>query len=247
MAMFGLGHSLVIAPAVPTYADLLRATLPHPLNAGRDRRRIAIIGATPDNDLAPWDDPEWTVWGLNAMWRRHVIAGPTGPRFRADAWFELHPLSAQSPEEMDALRACPVPVYMFEAYPEVPASLAYPMAAVEGLGYRDCFACTFAYQIALAIAFRAEVIGLWGVALDGGTARERTVELASVQYWMGVAEGRGIEVVTPPGSHLAYHPRRYGYEYRQEIAWSERLLDRLAAAMYGEARDARESREADDA
>lgn len=180
-----------------------------------DRDRVAIIGAGPSRAEAPWDDPSWSIWGLNE------IAQP-----RAERWFELHPMAAQSPGELEWLARAEAPVYLLDLDPRVPRGVRYPLERVLALtGGRRYFTCTFAYQVALAVAEGASEIGLWGVDLDLGTPRERIVEKPCVEYWLGLAEGRGVRVVIPTGGTLLRRPHLYGYDYDAERADIERVTD----------------------
>lgn len=172
------------------------------------REKVAIIGAGQLRRLAPFDDPTWLVWGINE------ISQP-----RADAWFELHPMSKQNARELAWLKAQPAPVYVLEETPLVPQGVRYPLDWVlQAIMGRRYFTCTFAFQIALAIAQCFREIGLWGVDLDLGTRRERLVEKPCVEYWLGMAEGRGIRVRLPEGGTLLHRPYLYGYDYDAEKA-----------------------------
>lgn len=197
---------------------------PSPLNApasfdclGRRADSVAIHGFVWEGLRAlPTNDPDWEVWGLNSGW---WYVRDKEDRFRADRWFELHPLSVQTPTELEAIQGCPVPIYLTEPRvpPDIPNGRIFPLPAILHLGGGTApFACTFAYQIALAIHLGFRRIGLYGCELQMGTLRERTVERASVAYWIGVARGRDIEVVTPAWSGVVSHPRLYGFDYHSE-------------------------------
>lgn len=213
-----------------------------PLNAGKildaqsglirckpPRSKVCIVANGPSKRAAPLEDPEWEVWALNSICPRD-----SQRRIRADRWFELHPLSAQTKAEMQFLRELPVPVYMFDAYPEVPNAVRFPLEdicerfrIVEG-GSGDFFSCTFCYQIALAITLGVETIALCGVDLDLGSARERTVERMGVLWWVARAMGAGINVQVPESCKLFIHPWRYGYDYEAERDGVEAMMEDLS-------------------
>ena len=184
------------------------------VQANPPRTKVAIVGAGRTRTQAPWNDPSWEVWGLNE------IAQP-----RADRWFELHPLSVQTEAEMAWLRACPKPVYLVRSPPaDIPMGVRFPLEEVVKIGL-DFFACTFAYQIALAILQQFKTIGLYGVDLPWGTPRERLFESACVHAWVGFAMGAGRRVILPadgallqhpPLGRITPHPRRYGFDYHEE-------------------------------
>jgi len=80
---------------------------------------------------------------------------------------------------------------------------------------RNYMASTFSWQVALALAFGYKEIGLWGVQLWAG--REGIVERASLNYWLGIATGRGVRVTLPDDCYLLWHPAEYGLDYWKEL------------------------------
>ena len=190
------------------------------------RKKVAIIGCGAGRDKAPYDDKEWECWGLNEVDQKS-----------ADRWFEMHELYASSEKEVKWLKNCKKPIYMIEVYKEIPMSVKFPLVNVVKLvsspSYpyhsRLYFTCTFAYQIALAIYEGFETIGLFGVNLPYGSPRERLVETPCTEYWLGVANGRGIDVQIPSDEYLLHHEYFYGYAYQKEIDYTKRKV----AAMWG--------------
>jgi len=125
-------------------------------------------------------------------------------------------------------RPCPNPGHageILEFAPGVPNAVLYPLKAIMALGYREYFSCTFAYQIALAIYEGYTEIGLYGIELFNGSPRERLLERACVEYWIGVAQGRGITINEFSG--LAKQHYLYGYHYDQELKFGNNEVDRL--------------------
>jgi hypothetical protein len=216
-----------------------------PLNAGKIevakagvvsvtpiRKKLIIYANGPSRSAALLDDPESEVWTCNSICPRDRKG-----RIRADRWFEMHPLSAQTPVEMQFLRDLPVPVYMFDAYPEVPQSVRFPMEVIEER-FRakrgepgDLFTCTFCYQISLAILEGFEQIDLCGIDLDLGTARERTVERMGVLYCFGIARAYGIRMGIPKDCTMYAHPWRYGYDYQEEAEHVEGMMEDVASLV----------------
>lgn len=189
-------------------------------------RRVAIVGASRRREQAPGfggPDPEWCVWAINEIWQ---------PRY--DRHFELHPLSKppQDDRELKFLRECRAPCYVLALDPEVvPAGVRYPLERLRAAGLRnDYFTCTFAYQIALAIVDGFEEIGLFGLRLWEGSPRERLLEQPCVNYWIGVAEGRGVRVTD--ASRLTDAPFRYGYDYDPELQYGKVVVESARAAIH---------------
>jgi hypothetical protein len=187
------------------------------------RTKLAIVGASAltDDEPPPLSDPQWDVWGCNSLWRRHLDANGL---FRADVWWEMHPISAQTEQELLDMHECPVPLYVLNENGrslDCPHWMAYPLDQMrEEFGDRDYYTNTFAYQVALAITQGYQEIGLWGVELWQGSTREARVELPCLNYWLGIAKGKGIIITLPDYSKLLWHEHLYGYDYSDDVAQS---------------------------
>lgn len=171
--------------------------------------RVAIIGAGPGRETAPYGDPAWAVWALNEIWQ---------PRY--DLMFEMHPASVQDTRDLYCLRNQTSPVVVLDPDEWVAGFLAspvrYPIEQILKAYDRHFFTCTFAYQLALALWLGFREIGLWGCGLQYGTARERLVEKPCLDYWIGRAEGMGVTITEDSG--LAHQQHLYGYAYQLEVA-----------------------------
>ena len=196
------------------------------------RRRVVITGAGKSLRTIPWHDESWEVWGINNFW--NAMRDPEG-RLRADRWFELHPPTPgiQDPYDMQWLRDCPVPIYTTESFPENPRAVVFPVDAL-AQQFRDYFACTFAYQIAFAMAEGFEEIAVHGLELVYGTQREATVERSCVDWWLGFAEGRGLRVTIPEGDQVVRHWSRYGFDYWREAKMVEEYVGSLIGRKVAE-------------
>lgn len=108
------------------------------------------------------------------------------------------------------LRQNTVPIYMQQRYPDIPASMKYPFAQVIHQ-FRPYFTNHVAWMIALALTEGVTHIGLYGCHYDSDS--EYGVQRGCAEYWCGVAEGRGVQVVIPPECNLLnFPPQLYGYE-----------------------------------
>lgn len=149
--------------------------------------------------FAPWADPEWEIWGLPWV---------TYPG-RVDRYFEIHSrqvfdaaTGAYGKEEwIYNTNAMDTPVYCHRSrLLEFAHAVEYPLAEVRKTLPFTYLENSVAYQIALAIHERRPAIGLYGVHMTGGA--EYVWERPSVTYLVGLAQGRGIEVIVAPGSPL---------------------------------------------
>lgn len=198
---------------------------------GTKRKKVAIVGFTDKvRKQAPYNDPEWEVWAFNMANRMDFMKDDQG-LLRADRWFDLHELHAQSQADMAWITTCPVPLYLTEPFTKNKNAVVYPLDAVQQTfrkyGTTGYFASSFAYAMALAMHEGFETIGLFGCDLDWG--RERVVEHGNLAYWVGLAQGLGHKVLIPQNSRFLTHPGFYGFEYNKE---SQAVEDRMVRLIF---------------
>ena len=174
-------------------------------------RKIALIGSAPSLDCAPWHDPSWEIWAHGTCHNLCV---------RADRYFDLHPWAwitgKNVPGYVDFLKKTRVPVYLQTARPEVPASYTYPKDRILS-EFRPYFTNHMAWMSALALTEGVTHIGLWGIHYEHDI--EHKAQRACCEYWVGLLEGRGVQVVIPPGSPVTREPSwLYGYESHNDRA-----------------------------
>jgi len=168
--------------------------LPCPMPA---QRKIAIVGkAQSSRGLAPYHDDSWQIWTLSDL-----VLMREAPRYEVQ--FELHDPALVQPRvpywEWLARCAPSKPIFMREVHPDIKASVAYPIQEIVAQ-FGGYFTNTVSYMIALAIAMEPEVIGVWGV--DMACSAEYRAQRPSCEYFLGIAKGKGIEVVIPPQADL---------------------------------------------
>lgn len=110
------------------------------------------------------------------------------------------------------------PVYMQDAYEDVPSSKKYPLDQIARYylpnllrgtkPISDFFTSTAAFAIALAVFLHYTEIHLCGVEMASGTEYVRQRDCVS--FWLGIAIGRGIKVVLLEESDL-FRSKIYGY------------------------------------
>jgi hypothetical protein len=175
----------------------------------RDRlpsqRKIAIVAWAPDTmKLAPWNDPSWQIWVVNDM-----AASESVPRW--DVCFEIHryPFESENPYRQWMRQHHGKPIFLAELRTEVPDGIALPVAEITSTMGRY-FTNSVSWMLATAILVAPEEIGIWGVnmAQDGEYAHQRP----SVEFFAGIAFGRGIRLTIPKGSDILKCGSLYGVE-----------------------------------
>jgi hypothetical protein len=179
-------------------------------------KKVAIVGfATGHAHKAPFSDPEVECWGINQLWK--VL-----PDAKFDRWFELHSLYDfyhANPGHQEFLRNFEGPVYVraqdFALALEWGITTAQPFPdQVLVSQFRPYFNNTVSWLLALAIMMHPDWVGLYGVdmAQDHVLQAEYSEQRPSCEYFLGIMEAIGIELVLPGGSDLLKATHLYGYE-----------------------------------
>jgi hypothetical protein len=141
----------------------------------------------------------WEKWGL--AWDADAL--------RYERAFEMHDdYSDLSASYEERLKQLPV-LYMQDN--RLAHATLYPFDEVA----KTCGAyweSSIAYITALAIHEGAEAIGLYGVDMDA--ASEYGYQKPNMEYLIGLAKGKGIEVFIPDSSPLLKFSGKFGYAGR---------------------------------
>lgn len=113
------------------------------------------------------------------------------------------------------------PIYTSRTHPDYPALVDYPLEAVlNSSPGRAYFNSTIAYAIALAIHEKVESIGMFGADYTFKDLHIAEKGRGCCEYWLGVAEARGIKVgVTNDSSMLDSDcgEEIYGYDTQKVL------------------------------
>ena len=213
----------------------------------RLHNRVSIVGfADGHRDLAPWADDDMEYWGIN---RLHAVLKDK-PWTR---WFELHSLEdfyKDDQEHQQWLKQANLPVYVrpqdleqanewqWQAHP-------YPIERILSGFEPGYFTNTISWLLAMAIAMGFEEIQLYGVdmAQDSLLQAEYSQQRPSCEWLIGLAQGRGIRVVLPPGSDLLKTSHLYGFdtdEYQKKLMARLQELGTRKEQMRGEMQEAQQ-------
>ena len=188
------------------------ATPKVPAYLKRSKDKVAIVGFAHTKTEAPFDNPEYEIWGIN---RLHASM----PDKRWDRYFQIHDLQAahgDDEEHLKWLRAQKIPVYL---RPDdmgkfsIPGEVPFPKQdLVDAFG--NYFTNTVSWLLALAISFEYKEIAVYGVdmAVDMLIDSEYAYQRPSCEYFLGVAAGLGITVSIPAGADLLKATHLYGFE-----------------------------------
>ncbi len=160
--------------------------------------KVAIIGGVSQERFFAGQREGWNVWGLNAIrppWVR-----------KWSKMFNLHRfkhLERDCPQYVDvdtawSKRNPEVPMVVIDRWPNsrLANMVLFPREKLRILPRGGVYhAGSFDMMVAYAILLRAEEIAIHGVRLTNETGEPISAR-ACLEYWIGVAEGRGIKVTT---------------------------------------------------
>lgn len=158
------------------------------------------------------------TWGINAL----------GDVFVCDRLFHMDDVriqeirAAAKPDSniarmLEWLKTCKTPIVTSQAHPDYPALEPFPLGEVLTefpLGY---FNSTAAYAVAFALHVGATKITCFGMDFTYPDAHTAEKGRACVEFWLGMAAARGVELSVPKTTSLldAMNPqseRFYGYD-----------------------------------
>jgi hypothetical protein len=180
----------------------------------KERKEVCILGYAEEtrglvNDL----DPSVEIWGINMA---HMF---TKKGANLTRWLQIHPRDWASQGQpatgywgrpkahFTFLKAFKGDVVMSYDEPDIPNCKVFPFARFEKEFGSDYYTSSFAYLTAMAIDEGYDRIYFYGVNL---TAMDEYIhQKAGLEYFIGYAKAKGIEVVIPSGSGLLTAPN-YG-------------------------------------
>lgn len=174
--------------------------------------KIAILAKGPS--LARFEGSFDQVWGLNQLGKSHDL----------DLLFVMddliHRMPAWDPDFPEWLKSYDKPIVTSKAYEEWPTSTEYPIQEhcfEFGIPLGLAMYSTVDYMLAYGILNRVDEMHLYGVDCSHPKREERA--RVSIAMWIGVAQSRGIRVVTQKESFfnwytvpgVGYEQGLYGY------------------------------------
>ncbi len=176
-------------------------------------KKLAVIGSNITSKAAPWHDPSWTI-ASHCSSRKNCGREP-------DWYFDLHRPEcftnqgkSWNPAYYDWLQHLQTPIFMQQAWPEIPMAVAYPLQRILS-EFRPYFTNHVAYMIALAMTEDVRTVGVFGCEYQHGS--EYSAQRGSLEYWLGRYEQWGGKVVLPHATNpklqplLEYPATLYGY------------------------------------
>ena len=203
------------------------------------REKVAIVGCAESKSMSPFQlSNEWEFWGVNNL---HLTL-PKAPWTR---WFELHSIAYDNIQYLrrgkadfrgqpiqaylESLNALNIPVYMQRPWNVIPNAVPYPLQVILKEFPRRYFTNTISWMIALAILEGFKEIGIYGVDMAVSSPLRQQNEYShqrpSCEYFIGIAEGRGIKVHLPDECDLLKSRFLYAIEDIQETAFNKKLVD----------------------
>jgi len=115
------------------------------------------------------------------------------------------------------LKTAPGPVYTSRAHPDYPGLVPFPLEAVLNMEPCGYFNSTAAYAVAFAVLLGVEKISLFGMDFTYPNAHDAERGRACVEFWLGIARGRGIRIGMSKRTSLmdalyTQQERLYGYD-----------------------------------
>lgn len=195
-----------------------------------DIEEIVILAMGPTWYQCPEKIENGEVWCVNTMYRNH----------HADRIFLMHDIRhdilVQDKDIRENINKLNVPFYTAGRYPDFKSNIPYPAEEIVeyfGVAY---FLNVIAWVLAYAIYCEPKRISLYGVDMRSDAGVEYDVgERSCVEFWIGMALGRGIEVSIPEEAFLLKSVMRgnfYGYKFRHNPNGLDQLIPENTKRQY---------------
>ena len=236
--------------------------------------KVDIIGYAPSCMLVDWDDPDMCRVGLNDLYRVPGMGGDgaDGKGLNYQAWFQMH--SEADLNQRDAghigwlSKPHDFPIFMQQdwakGYPKpgtdvnFPSCIEFPLQTVfdtfpDGNYQTNSISYMICWALLESKKFRPDGftdIYLHGIdmATGGEENGEFEAQRPSVEYFIGLARGYGINVHIPTEADILKAGRLYGYEgsftiqtkmrarlkmLQDKKRQAEQQVEHLKAVVYG--------------
>ena len=178
------------------------------------KKRINIMGSARVWEETPFNDGE--VWAVNNV---HIYR-------EVDLVIDIHlhclyPKLEKDKQSIAEIKEKGIQMMSREVIPDMPGSMKYPLEEIMEEFDTDYFGSGIDYIIALAIYRGATEIHVYGVMMAKGS--EYFEQKPSVEFWLGIAKGRGIKVVVHGESSILKTKNciLYGYGLVQDVGKKE--------------------------
>jgi hypothetical protein len=187
---------------------------------------VAILGLGPS--LAQFMSLARGLGGRNAYCDEVWAINSLGDVFQCDRVFHMDDVriqeirAAAAPESNIAvmlkwMRKHPGPIITSRAHPDYPGLVEFPLQdVINDLGFAY-LNNTAAYAVAYAIHIGVSKISLYGCDFTYPNAHDAEKGRACVEFWLGFAKARGIQIATANSSSLIdacvpWEEKLYGYD-----------------------------------
>lgn len=174
--------------------------------------------------------PNSEIWGVNTMYRNRKL----------DKIFIMHDikhdLMVQDRDFFETVNSLGIPVVTAGDYSALKNNIIYPAEEVIEYFGVAFFLNVMSWMIAYAIMLEPKRLSLYGCDMRSDSGDEyRLGERGCVEFWLGVAMGKGIDLGLPQESFLLKRIMRgnfYGYHLRKTGKGLDELIPTATKRQY---------------
>lgn len=147
-------------------------------------KKLAIVGTSYGKEKAPYKSKNYEIWVMAFALIQEEVK-------RFDKIFEIHRKDEYVRDTAELIYKTNKPVYMQKKDDKVKNCLLFPFDEIFEK-YGNYFTSTWSLCLVFAIMQGFKDITLYGVNFE--TNRERTIERACIEYWIGYFRGQGYKI-----------------------------------------------------
>lgn len=171
-------------------------------------KTVSIIGMGSTMIKCPF---RGEIWAMNQTYK---VAKRIDKLFITDPRINF---TGKQNHDFDEINGLGIPIVSLHHFPEIKNFEAFPWDDAVEEFKTEFYTNTVCYMLAYAIYNGYEKIDMYGI--DMATQREYILERGGIEFWVGFAMGRGIEVTNTKGSMVCKPAMGvpYGHKYSVDM------------------------------
>jgi len=171
-------------------------------------KSVILLGMGATMVKCPYDDETWGVNKVYHMAKKLDKLFITDRRYFPDG---------SNSWNFDELNALDIPIVSLHRFREIKRLSLYPYNRIVEKFGTEFFTNSICYMLAYAIYKKYKKIRMYGIDMVGQI--EYQIERGGIEYWVGRAEGMGIEVTNTKASMVCKTAMGvpYGFKYKYDI------------------------------
>jgi hypothetical protein len=187
-------------------------------------KHVYILGGGDSGNQLETPEPGAEIWGNNNCFEHFSV--------KWTRWFEIHPFNLRDGtwlrKGQETFRSLKINDYIARidalsvpVYSQTPSPFKNALSLPDLSSFRPFFTNSISYMVAVALLEKFTHLHLYGI--DMASSGEYRDQKASLTYFLGLAEGRGVKIDIAKGSPILETDVQYGFGKSKFSMWDQRV------------------------